>query len=237
MRETEEKPGKEAMRLRSERSEGPFPRREHSTTCHDSLACGEAEEHGKGFWDAEEFDSDQALGWRTRIASQALFPRESNVAPVAHEKAEARAFLAEPCWQVLGARQPVDCARAACIPVDAASDSSHARAGEPTQLLGGAAARSPGGALSSLSHATDTARAADRSDNHSSWRRRAPAVCHRARGAARSGAVTCPPHSAAFRPALAQSPAQRTVRLSRARPPRGQRSPSRELCALSPARW
>ncbi len=58
MRETEEKPGKEAMRPRSERREGPFPRREHCSTCQDSLAYREAEEGGKGFWDAAELDPD-----------------------------------------------------------------------------------------------------------------------------------------------------------------------------------
>src|SRR3989442_13587929 len=82
MRETEEKPGKEAMRPRSERREGPFPRREHCSTCQDSLACGEAEEGGQGFWDAEELDPDQALGWRTGIARRSLCPREAVMRPL-----------------------------------------------------------------------------------------------------------------------------------------------------------
>ena len=78
MRETEEKPGKEDPRLRSERRNGPFPRREGSIPPRVGTGSvrGETEERGKGFWDAEELDPHQTRGWCTRIAGQPLGPRE-----------------------------------------------------------------------------------------------------------------------------------------------------------------
>jgi hypothetical protein len=77
MSEHEEKLGKEAMRLRPEKGEAPFPRRAHFSPYQDSLARGKAEERGQDFWDAEQLDPDQTHGWRTCIASQSLCPREA----------------------------------------------------------------------------------------------------------------------------------------------------------------
>jgi hypothetical protein len=54
-----------------------FEKRALQSTCQDSLACGEAEERGQGECSAEELDPDQARGCRTRIARQALCPREA----------------------------------------------------------------------------------------------------------------------------------------------------------------
>ncbi len=43
------------------------------------LSCHQAERCSKGCWDAEELDHDVTSCWRTRIASQPLFPRETRV--------------------------------------------------------------------------------------------------------------------------------------------------------------
>ena len=88
MRETEGKPGKEDTRLRSERRKGPFPRREGSTPprVRTGSARGETEERGKGFWDAEELDPNQTLGWRTRIVGQPLCPREPRMGALCPRK-------------------------------------------------------------------------------------------------------------------------------------------------------
>jgi hypothetical protein len=62
MSEREGKLGKEAMRLRAEKGEEPFPRRAHFSTYQDSLARGKSEEGSQDFWDTEERDLDQACG-------------------------------------------------------------------------------------------------------------------------------------------------------------------------------
>jgi hypothetical protein len=62
MSEREGKLGKEAMRLRAEKGEDPFPRRAHFSTYQDSLARGKSEESSQDFWDTEEGDLDQACG-------------------------------------------------------------------------------------------------------------------------------------------------------------------------------
>src|SRR6266568_5810607 len=45
-------------------------------------ARGQAEKRGQGFWDAEELDPDQALGWCPGITRQALCPREAVMRPL-----------------------------------------------------------------------------------------------------------------------------------------------------------
>src|SRR5258708_11708441 len=83
MRRTEAKSGQEVMRLRSERRAGHFPRRKHATISRDALAGEQAEEGGEGVWHPEELHPDQeAIGWRTRIASQPLVPREAVMRPL-----------------------------------------------------------------------------------------------------------------------------------------------------------
>jgi len=62
MSEFEEKLGKEAMRLRAEKGEEPFPRRAHFSTYQDSLTRGKSEEDSQDFWDPEERDLDRARG-------------------------------------------------------------------------------------------------------------------------------------------------------------------------------
>jgi hypothetical protein len=62
MSEREGKQGKEAMRLRAEKGEEPFPRRAHFSTYQDSLARGKSEEGSQDFWDTEKRDLDQACG-------------------------------------------------------------------------------------------------------------------------------------------------------------------------------
>ena len=89
MRGTEAKWKQEAMRLRSERP--TCPRREPpSSKLRDWLRCPQAEEVSEMLWYPEELDSDLPLGWRTRIAHQALCPREPKVRPLRPRKDRRR---------------------------------------------------------------------------------------------------------------------------------------------------
>ena len=80
MREIEEKPGIEAMRLHSEKP--TCPRRGKPKAAAAVLSRRQAERGGKAFWDAEQSDRHLASREGTRIASQALLPRESVVSPL-----------------------------------------------------------------------------------------------------------------------------------------------------------
>jgi len=85
MRGTEAKLKQEGIKLRSERP--ACPRREPpSSKPRDWLRCPQAEEVSESIWHPEELDSDLPLGWRTRIASQALCPREPKVRPLGPRK-------------------------------------------------------------------------------------------------------------------------------------------------------
>jgi hypothetical protein len=75
--EDEEKPGKKAMRCHSERRR--CPRRRNPVAVEAGLSRRHPERGSKGCWDAEELDRDVTSGWRTRIASQSLCPRETRV--------------------------------------------------------------------------------------------------------------------------------------------------------------
>jgi len=89
MRGTEAKLKQEGIRLRSERP--ACPRREPpSSKPRDWLRCPQAEEVSESIWHPEELDSDLPLGWRTRIASQALCPREPKVRPLGPRKDQRR---------------------------------------------------------------------------------------------------------------------------------------------------
>src|SRR5258708_37186405 len=91
MRRTEAKSGQEVMRLRSERRAGPFPRRKHATISRDALAREQAEEGGEGVWHPEELHPHQeAIGCRTRIASQPLLPRAAGKRPGRPRKGRVR---------------------------------------------------------------------------------------------------------------------------------------------------
>jgi hypothetical protein len=73
MRGTEAKRKQEAIRLRSERL--TCPRKEPSSTQQRNwLRSPQAEEVREMVWHPEELDSNLPLGWRTRIARQALSP-------------------------------------------------------------------------------------------------------------------------------------------------------------------
>lgn len=85
MRGTEAKLKQEGIKLRSERP--ACPRREPpSSKPRDWLRYPQAEEVSESIWHPEELDSDLPLGWRTRIASQALCPREPKVRPLGPRK-------------------------------------------------------------------------------------------------------------------------------------------------------
>jgi hypothetical protein len=68
-----EKPRKEAMRLRSEQEVGP---RRGSDEAAVSLRHRQAEEGGKGIWNAVEHESRLSNRWSTRIARETFFPGE-----------------------------------------------------------------------------------------------------------------------------------------------------------------
>ena len=80
MRRSEEKPGKEATRLHSEKHS--CPRRRHTVADEAVLRrcfrC-QPERGGKAFWDAEQLDRDLASRWIPRIASEAFCPRKARV--------------------------------------------------------------------------------------------------------------------------------------------------------------
>src|SRR6266699_3154886 len=73
----EKLPGKEAMRLHSEKQ--ACPRRGTPTAVKTVLHRCQTERGGKDFWDAKQFDRDLTSRWNTRIASQPLCPREARV--------------------------------------------------------------------------------------------------------------------------------------------------------------
>jgi hypothetical protein len=133
MRRAEAKRKQEARRLRSERL--TCPRREApSCTPRDRLHCPQAEESRELLWHSEELDADWPLVWRTCIARQALCPPESQVGPLRPRKDRRRRRAAALAERVL-CKSPLDgwITQAACRPVDALSDSCHARGGESHQ--------------------------------------------------------------------------------------------------------
>jgi hypothetical protein len=65
------------MRLHPEKP--ACPRRGDATAIKAVLRCRQPERGGKGCWDAEQPDRDLPSRSRTRIASEALFPREARV--------------------------------------------------------------------------------------------------------------------------------------------------------------
>jgi|SRR5712692_5359429 len=77
MRRIEEKPGKKAMRLPSEKQ--TCPRRGNPTAVKTVLNRRQTERGGKALWDAEQSDRHLARCWDTRIASEPLCPREARV--------------------------------------------------------------------------------------------------------------------------------------------------------------
>jgi len=74
MRRIEEKPGKQARRLHSEKQ--TCPRRGNTAAAKGVLSRRQTERGGKDFWNAEQLDPHARSSWRTSIASQPLFPRE-----------------------------------------------------------------------------------------------------------------------------------------------------------------
>jgi hypothetical protein len=74
---SEEKPGKKAMRLPSEKH--ACPRRGHPKVAKAGLRCRQTERGGKDFRDAEEFDPQLTSRGGTRIACQPLVPAEAVV--------------------------------------------------------------------------------------------------------------------------------------------------------------
>src|SRR5437763_9261405 len=83
MRRSEEKPGKEATRLHSEKHSCP---RRRDTVTDEVVLCRcfrcEPERGGKAFWDAEQLDRDLASRWIPRMASEAFCPRKARVRPL-----------------------------------------------------------------------------------------------------------------------------------------------------------
>ncbi len=90
-------------------------------------------------WHPEERDADLPLGWRLRIARQALCPREQISAPAAPAKGPQARARGCSGWAGPMPASPrcVDHAPAACRRVDALSGSSHGRRrGEPPMPSG-----------------------------------------------------------------------------------------------------
>ena len=194
MRGTEAKLKQEGIRLRSERP--ACPRREPpSSKPRDWLPGTQAEEVSESIWHPEELDSDLPLGWRTRIASQALCPREQISAPAGHAKGSKAKARGCPGWAGPRHSSPrcVDHAQAAYRRVDALCGSSHARGGEQSQERAGGAAHSPGEVCQWLCHSIDTARAEDRGGNCGCWPHPPRAGFHRLPCAARAHEASAKP--------------------------------------------
>ena len=124
----EEKLGKKARRLRSERH--ACLRRGKAEAVEAVLSRCQTERNRKAFWNAEQSDRHLASRDGTRIASQALLPRESSVAPAAHGKGAQVRHPGWPSGSVRPALRGVGRAGAACTRVDVADGSSPSRAGE-----------------------------------------------------------------------------------------------------------
>jgi hypothetical protein len=72
--------GKKAMRCHSEQRR--CPRRKNPLVVKAGLGCRQPKRSSKSCRDPEELDRDLTSGWRTRIASQPLLPRETRVRPL-----------------------------------------------------------------------------------------------------------------------------------------------------------
>ena len=77
MRRIEEKSGKKAMRLPSEKQ--TCPRRGNPTAVKTVLTRSPTERGGKALWDAEQSDRHLARCWDARVTSEPLCPREARV--------------------------------------------------------------------------------------------------------------------------------------------------------------
>jgi hypothetical protein len=73
----ENEPGKEVIRLHSEKPVGP--RRESPSAVKTRLSRREIERGGKACWDAEQLDRDLPSRWRACITSSSFGPREARV--------------------------------------------------------------------------------------------------------------------------------------------------------------
>lgn len=93
-------------------------------------------------------------------------------------------------WPIRPVLRGVGHATTVCTPADEVSDSSHARAWAQTRRRGDGATRLPGAASWWRCPATDTAHAADRSDNCGCWPHRQHADFHRPRGVAHEQKAT-----------------------------------------------
>src|SRR5216684_7290122 len=85
----EKQPGKETMRLHSEKQ--ACPRRGNPTAVKAVLNCRQTERGGKAFWDAEQSDRHLARCWDARVASEPLCPREARVGTLRAGKDHFRA--------------------------------------------------------------------------------------------------------------------------------------------------
>ena len=98
MRRIEEKPGKKAMRLPSEKQ--TCPRRGNPTAVKTVLNRRQTERGGKALWDAEQSDRHLARCWDARVTSEPLCPREARVCSRLSRKDHFRC-----AWQGGGGRR------------------------------------------------------------------------------------------------------------------------------------
>src|SRR5216683_3030948 len=76
-RRREDQPGKEAIKLYSEKE--ACPRRGNPTAVKTVLHRRQTERDGKALWDAEQSDRHRAGSWDSRVPSEPLCPREARV--------------------------------------------------------------------------------------------------------------------------------------------------------------
>jgi hypothetical protein len=151
MRGIKEKPGKEAIRLHSEKHACPRRGNPEARDARSSSAR-QTEEGGEGFWNTEQCDGDLESSWGTRIASEPLVPRETIMRPARPGTRGKARRLGGQRGAAPSAPPGVGRATTACTLGDGASGSSHAtrRGADPTargcephahltRLFGGAA--------------------------------------------------------------------------------------------------
>jgi hypothetical protein len=80
------------MILRSERREGPFPRREYPLSGQGALGRSQTEEGGEGCWHPEQRDRDLASCRDRGIARQPFFPRKAIMGALRTGKDDFRAL-------------------------------------------------------------------------------------------------------------------------------------------------
>src|SRR2546429_4903536 len=125
MRRIEEKSGKKAMRLPSEKQ--TCPRRGNPTAVKTVLTRSPTERGGKALWDAEQSDRHLARCWDARVTSESRLSTRGESARAARGKGSRPLCVAKRRREAAGSPRCGGVARAADIRAGALSGSSRAK--------------------------------------------------------------------------------------------------------------